>query len=208
VTVKIHAQMAEKMLPDVIQKAREIVLPSGQHVFIQGQQAENFILVTHGCIKVYARSRTGKEVILYRVKEEETCILTTTCLLGHSRYPAEATTECETLAKVIPSNLFAQLLNDAEPFRQFVFEGLSMRLAQVMERFEYLTLESVHQRLTDFLLRRADSEGVVEITHELLAVEIGTVREVVSRHLSAMEKDGSIIARRGRIEILQPQALS
>ena len=196
------------MLPSIVRNAKEVALTEKQHLFIQGQQAENYVFVTHGCVKVYARSRTGKEVVLYRVKEDEMCILTTACLLGNSRYPAEAITESETLIRIIPANLFGQLLNDSEPFRQFVFEGLSMRLAQVMERFEHLVLDSVHQRLADFLLRCADSQGVVETTHELLAVEIGTVREVVSRHLSEMEKDGLLIALRGRIEILQPLALA
>ena len=199
--------MVENMLPRVIQNAKEVALTAMQRVFIQGQKAENYLFVTHGCIKIYARSRNGKEVVFYRVREGEMCILTTACLLGHSRYPAEAITETETLARIIPAHVFGQLLNDSEPFRQFVFEGLSMRLAQVMQRFEHLVLESVHQRLADFLLLCADSQGVVETTHELLAVEIGTVREVVSRHLRAMEKDGLIITRRGRIEILQPLAL-
>ena len=200
--------MAENMLPGVIENANKVALQTGQRVFTQGQTAENYLFVTRGCVKVSARSREGKEVVLYRVKEGEMCILTTACLLGHTRYPAEAVTESETIAKTIPARRFNELLHESEPFRQFVFEGLSMRLAQVMERFEHLVLESVHRRLADFLLRSADSQGLVETTHEQLAMEIGTVREVVSRHLSDMEKAGLVGTLRGRIEILQPLTLA
>jgi CRP/FNR family transcriptional regulator len=200
--------MTGSVLPGVIENATELALQSAQRLFTQGQTPENYLVVTEGCVKVYARSREGKEVVLYRVHAGEMCILTTACLLGHTRYPAEAMTESDTRARVIPAHLFESLLHESDSFRQFVFEGLSMRLAQVMERFEHLVLESVHRRLADFLLRHANPQGMVETTHELLAMEIGTVREVVSRHLSSMEKDGLVATQRGQIKILRPLALA
>jgi CRP/FNR family transcriptional regulator len=136
------------------------------------------------------------------------CLLTTACLLGHTRYPAEAITELETTARVIPAKDFDRLLNDSYPFRQFVFEGLSQRLAQVTQRFEHIVLESVHHRLADFLLAQADKNGMLKTTHEALALEIGTAREVVSRHLKAMEQKGLIRTERGLVVILQPDALA
>lgn len=200
--------MEKSVLPSVIENASEIALKAAQSVFTQGQTPENYLVVTQGCVKVSARSREGKEVVLYRVQAGEMCILTTACLLGHTKYPAEAITESDTVARIIPAQLFENLLNESVAFRQYVFEGLSMRLAQVMERFEHLVLESVHQRLAAFLLRNADSQGVVESTHEMLATEIGTVREVVSRHLRSMEKDGLVATERGHIKLLQPLVLA
>jgi CRP/FNR family transcriptional regulator len=200
--------MAISMIPEAIQHANEVVLDAGQRVFVQGQTADNYLVVTKGCVKVFARSREGKEVILYRVNQGEMCLLTTACLLGHTKYPAEAITELETTARVIPAKDFDRLLNDSHPFRQFVFEGLSQRLAQVTQRFEHIVLESVHHRLADFLLAQADKNGMLKTTHEALALEIGTAREVVSRHLKGLEQKGLIRTERGLIVILRPNTLA
>jgi len=200
--------MAITIIPAAIQHANEVVLDAGQRVFVQGQTADNYLVVTEGCVKVFARSRAGKEVILYHVNQGEMCFLTTACLLGHTKYPAEAITELETTASVIPAKDFDRLLNDSHPFRQFVFEGLSQRLAQVTQRFEQMVLESVHHRLAEFLLIHADTNGVLETTHEALAMEIGTAREVVSRHLKSMEQKGLIRAERGLVVVLKPDILA
>lgn len=196
------------MLPSFLHESNEIVLQANQTVFSQGQSPENFLFVTEGCIKVFARSSEGKEVVIYRVRGNQICILTTACLLGHTEYQAEAVTEIDTTARVVPARLFEKLLNESEPFRAQVFKGFSWRLTQVLQRFEHMVLESVHQRLASFLLTRSNSQNCVETTHELLAVEIGTAREVVSRHLKSMEQEGLIKTSRGRIELLHPESFA
>jgi len=196
------------MLPTLLQEAHKITIHANQRVFSQGESPENYLVVTEGCIKVFARSPEGKEVVLYRVREGEMCILTAACLLSHTEYQADAVTEGETTARVIPAHLFDKLVNQSEELRHYVFEGFSRRLTQVLLRFEHLMLTSVHQRLVRFLRSRSDPHGNVEITHELLAVEIGTAREVVSRHLKVMEQEGLIKTRRGRIELLHPELLT
>lgn len=195
-------------VPEIVCKSNEVSLEPGHRVFSQGQHAENFLVVTRGSVTVFARSSDGREVVLYRVHEGEMCILTTACLIGHTEYPAEGVTDSETSALVIPASQFEELMNHSQSFREFVFRGLSERLAQVTQRFEHVVLESVQRRLTVFLLARRDADGHVEITHERLAMEIGTAREVVSRHLKAMETRGLVRTRRGRITVLEPLRLS
>ena len=190
-----------------IEDAMETTLQAGQCVFSQGQPANNYLVVTRGSVKVFARSSSGKEVVLYRVRESEMCLLTTACMLSHTSYPAEAITETETVARVIPKPVFEREMKDSEPFRRFVFEGLSARLAQVMFRFEQIVLESIRHRLADYLLCNATEEGLVETTHEALAAEIGSAREVVSRRLDRLARAGALRAERGRITIRDRAAL-
>ena len=194
--------MASEKLPLQIEQAQEIELEQGLCVFSQGQPAKNFLVVTQGCVTVFARSAEGKEVVLYRVHPGELCVLTTACLIGHSRYPAEAVTDSETRARVIPQEAFERFLDESGPFRRFVFAGMSARLAQVTGRFEHLVLDSVRRRLVDHLVRRAQSGPVIETTHERLATEIGTAREVVSRNLKTFEAEGLIRLGRGNITII------
>lgn len=199
--------MLPGILPSLVENSPEISLGAGQQVFNQGQPAENFLVVVSGSVTVFARSSEGREVVLYRVKAGELCILTTACLIGHTKYPAEGITDSETCAHVIPAKAFNEFLEGSAPFRQFVFEGLSSRLAQVTKRFEHMVLESVQKRLATFLLAHSGEGGAIRITHEKLAVEIGTAREVVSRHLKSMESRGLIRLERGQITVLNPSGL-
>jgi CRP/FNR family transcriptional regulator len=194
-------------LPEPLRETAEIVVPAGECVFAQGQRAENYLVVTEGSVKVFARSSEGREVILYRVKAGEMCTLTTSCMLGRTKYPAEAVTETEVRAKIIDAAGFERALDESGPFRQFVFRSLGERLAEIMQRMEQLVLESVHLRLVRCLLSRADASGVAIATHEQLALEVGTAREVVSRHLGIMEGEGLIVTERGQVRLLRLDAL-
>lgn len=192
-----------QQIPDFPENAVSFVdLDANFEVFHFGQQANNFLMVESGEVKVYCRSPGGRDVVLYRVGPGELCVLTTISLLGDYPYRADAITTRKTSATVLPADRFHQMLNESEPFRTFVFNQLSARLADILARMESLMLDRVSVRLGHCLLRKADASGVVNATHEALAEEIGTAREVVSRHLSDMESSGLVKTRRGRIEIL------
>ena len=199
--------MDTSRLPRILREANEIVVPAEQCVFRQGQPADHYLVVTRGVVKVFARSAEGREVVLYRVREGEMCTLTTCCVMSGSRYPAEAVTEGTVHARTVAVRQFEEALNDSAEFRKFVFNGFSNRLANIMERMERLVLESVHSRLARSLLNRADESGAISMTHEELALDIGSAREVVSRHLKSLEHQGLIRTGRGNIRILRPAAL-
>ncbi len=195
-------------LPEPITQAAEISIEAGCRVFAQGQSAENFVVVTQGCITVFARSEDGKEVVLYRVEPGELCILTTACLIGHTPYPADAVTDAATRARVIPLAEFERFLGESEPFRRFVFAGMGERLAQVTRRFEHMVLDSTARRLAAFLYAQSADDPVIAITHDRLATEIGTAREVVSRHLKGLETRALLTLSRGSITVLDRAGLA
>lgn len=200
--------MSINKLPTAVTQAVEIELAVGKCVFTQGQTAENFVVVTEGCVTVFARSDDGKEVVLYRVQPGELCILTTACVIGHTTYPADAVTDVNTKARVIPVGDFQRFMEQSDEFRQFVFAGMGQRLAQVTKRFEHIVLDSIDRRLATFLLNRSETDSVVVMTHEKLASEIGTAREVISRHLKAMENENIVKLSRGEIKITDREALA
>ncbi len=189
-------------IPAILERAPEVSLAAGERVFCQGQKAENYLFVTRGDVRVFARSSEGREVTLYHVDAGEMCTLTTSCMLGKVPYPAEAITESTVTAKVLGAGEFNQALHESTEFRQFVFSSFSTRLATLMRRMEQLVLDSVHDRLSGHLRRKASSSGEVFATHEQLAQEIGSAREVVSRHLKIMENQGLVELHRGRIILL------
>lgn len=173
-------------------------------MFTQGQSCENYIVVTSGIVKVFTRSVEGKELVLYRIKPDEVCVLTTSCLMGRNCYPAEAVTETAVTARVIPFHDFNQQLEQSSEFRQFVLGNFSLRLVELMTKLESIALESVTYRLSDYLFNHAvQVDHRITITHQEIANEIGTAREVVSRHLKSLEQQGVIALHRGQVELIK-----
>lgn len=193
--------------PEELQQAQEITLPEGSVFFHQGDACLQYVIVTAGVVKVFARSASGREMVLYRVKEGDMCVLTTSCLLGNQHYPAEAIVEKTVKAKIIGRDAFKTFLDQSPTFREFVFSRMSARLSDLISVIEQITLEGIDARLSNYLLEQGKA-GVIEATHQDIAMEIGSAREVVSRHLKALEKQGVVQLERGRVKILQAQRLS
>lgn len=185
-----------------------VALDAGTEVFHQGQVAQNFLLVESGEVKVYTHSADGRDVVLYRVRPGELCVLTTISLIGDQPYRADAVVSSPIRAGVLPAPRFHELLDESAEFRRFVFNQLSARLADVLARMESLMLDRVPSRLAQCLLREADENDTVSATHDRLARDIGTAREVVSRHLRQWEKEGLVTTRRGRVDIIDRDRLA
>ena len=196
----------ENVVGRLFDSAQTVALPSGETAFRKGDACKHFILILEGCVRVFLSSAGGREITLYRVTPGDTCALTTSCLVGKEAYPAEAVIEEQVTALMIPDSEFRQALLDSEAFRLFVFRGFSGRLCAIVSHMEAITLTTIDQRLVELLLA-GDSALLVNITHQALATEIGTAREVVSRKLRQFETDGLIRSSRGRIEILDREKL-
>jgi len=190
----------------ITQAVREISLPANTIAFRQGDTCANYLLVIEGSIKVLARGESGREIVLYRVQRGGSCVLTTSCLLSHSHYPAEGITETPVRALAIPAESFHQGLAKSEDFRRFVFEAYGQRLAEVIALVEEISFGQINQRLARYLLQHA-SENTLAITHQGLATELGSAREVISRQLKDFEQRGWIEQQRGQIILRNPAGL-
>ncbi len=185
--------------------ARLVSLPGGQRVFHAGSPCNQYLMLLEGSVRVQLLTTGGREVLLYRVRPGGTCILTTSCLLGGNHYPAEGITEKPVKAFAIPEAGFQQALNDSAFFRRFVFCDFSERLGRVIARIEELVSGDIDQRLIKTLL--GGESATISKTHQQLALDVGTAREVVSRHLQQYQSQGWIRLSRGRIQILDTSAL-
>ena len=194
-------------IAELLAHAQSVTIPASEFVFHSGTPCQNFLLVLDGVVRVQLTSASGREVTLYRISPGETCILTTSCLLSSDRYPAEAITETEVTAYAMPMSKFQSTLNSSEKFRQFVFDSFSRRLTSVIERIEAVTFTSIDTRLAILLLESHESGKDTTATHQELSVELGTAREVVSRHLKRFEASGWITLARGRISVIDAPAL-
>ncbi len=181
--------------------ARRAELPPGAVVFRAGDPCHSYIFVVSGAVRVQEVSESGREIVLYRVGAGETCVLTTACLMAREDYAAEGVTESALRAVLVPADCFRRLLDRSAAFRDFVFATFARRLADLMLLVEEVVFRQIDARLAQCLLDRAGPDGVVRLTHQELAVELGTAREVVSRQLKAFEREGRVRLERGRIAI-------
>ena len=191
----------------LLDEAREVSLPAQTTVFRQGDRCRHYLLVLEGGVKVLTRAPNGREIVLYRLGAGDSCVLTTSCLFGNTRYPAEGITETAVIALTIPADLFQRALQESAAFREFVFRSFSAHLASVISLVEEVAFGRLDSRLARQLLDRCDLQLVVSTTHQALATELGSAREVISRLLKELEVQGSLELQRGSIRILDRAAL-
>ena len=188
--------------------SRLVRVPSGSVVFGPGLAPENMLLLLSGTVRVQQVSDTGREMILYRVSSGESCVLTTACLLAQENYLAEGVAETDVEAVAIPRATFDYLLAQSAGFRTFVFSGYSERITELFRVINEVAFFRIDIRLARKLCDLVDAAGPARITHQELATELGTAREVVSRQLQEFKRRGWIETSRGRIALLDREALA
>lgn len=184
-------------------EARTLSVPGGTVLFDEHQACQGFPFILAGGIRVFKPHANGRELPLYRVLPGESCIITSGCLLGHTDYNARGVTEVDTTLLMLPRALFDQLL-DQPAFRNFVFHIFSERIADLMQLVEEVAFHKLDQRLAGLLLGKGKR---VHATHQQLADELGSVREIVSRLLKGFAAQELVKLGREQIEILDPAGL-
>lgn len=189
------------------QNVVRITLPAGKFICMQGDLCGQVPLLMSGSVRVYKTSDTGREITLYRIEPGESCILTASCILSRAPFPAFAVSEEPVQAAVIPSATFAEWVNRYGAWREFVFSLLSKRFASVIEVVEEVAFRRLDSRVAAYLLEALDPKNEVKITHEKIALDLGSSREVISRLLREFEREGLVRRSRGRILIQQIERL-
>ena len=201
-------QHAEAQLErDFKQTAFFARIPAGRDVFVEGDRVDSIALLISGVVRVYKIGETGREITLYRFGLGQSCILTANAILSQRSFPAIATVEQEAEAVMIPAGDFRDWVRRHDLWREFVFDLLSQRLASVMAIVEEVAFGRMDRRVAALLLNRAQLQNPLRITHQEIAAELGSSREVISRLLEDLAGAGLIRAGRGTIEILDDEKL-
>ena len=194
-------QLASLLRPEAL-----LQLPENTELFAEHQPCRGFPLVLEGSIRVIKQSANGRELMLYRVKPGGSCIISSSCLLGKTQYNARGITETAIKLLVLPLPLFSTLITENTAFRDFVFHLFSERISNLMELVEEVAFTRLDQRLAKQLISRSDN--VLNITHQQLANELGSVREIVSRLLKGFAAQGLVGLSREQIQILNREKLT
>ena len=183
-------------------------LPGGGVAYRQGWECPNYVMCLEGGTRAFKTSPAGRELLLYRVSPGSTCVFTTQCLLAGGTFPAESVAEAPTRFAALSAATFHELMGASSEFRRFVLDDYATLLTSILSLVDEVAFSSLDQRLAQTLLAQADQAGVVAKTHQQLAADVGSVREVISRQLSEWERAGWIRTARGSIQIVDRAALA
>ena len=184
--------------------AKQLTFPRGTVIFDENQPCQGFPLVLSGCLRVFKSSANGRELQLYRVVPGQSCILTSSCLLGHNPYQARGIAEAPLEIVMLPAALFHSLLAKYDAFRSYVFQLFTERLTDLMELVTAVAFQKLDQRLAALL---TDGPNPLFATHQVIADELGSAREMVSRLLKGFAEQGWVKLGREQITITDLAAI-
>jgi CRP/FNR family transcriptional regulator len=184
-------------------------VPPNTPVFQVGESCAHFFIVFEGTAKVFAMDRQGHEIVLYRVWPGDLCVVTLATLMQNKTFPANGVTESRVRAARLSLDAFYTAFSGSAGFRRYVLDHLCSRLYQTIRHVQEVAFERLDIRLANLLYRRFLQENSerLEITHNQLAMELGTSREVASRMLKSLERQRFLRLRRGFIELSDGYAL-
>lgn len=193
-----------------LRSAKVCNFPAGTPLMQHGDPCESFILLTRGTARVFHAGEGGRELLLFRVRAGELCVLTLSDLTSARAYSANAVAEEPVNLVIIPADKFRDALARSEGFRTYVLSSLAQRLCDLMALVEQVAFQRLDLRLACLLgqLFGQRNTASLRITHQELANELGTSREVTSRLLKEFENMNCIRLKRGEIELLSSDTLS
>ena len=195
------ARAPVELVDRILHAANPVRFQGGSFLYSEGDACEGIGLFLSGQVRVYKLSESGREITLYEIYPGETCILNAACILSGGDYPAIAQALSDGEVLLLPAHLFRSLVDDFGEVRAFLFSLFSDRLSMVMELVEEVAFGRMDERLSDYLLEKSE-DGFLATTHQVIANDLGTSREVVSRLLKDFEGKGRVKLSRNRIEIL------
>lgn len=184
------------------QEVSKISAPAGSIICQLGEQCKHLILLRKGLVRVYRPGDDGRAITLYHVGMGESCILTASCLLNSQTFPAIAEIEQDAEGLVIPTVQMLLWLKTEPLWQQYIFALLSQRMSGLISLVDALAFRNLDVRLATWLREHSVNTQKIRVTHQNLAEELASSREVISRLLKEFEREGLIKLGRGEIYIL------
>ena len=198
-------RLSPRLLARIQSELQPVGAADGHEFFSVGDSCQALPLLASGTVRVLTPLPSGRTVPLYKLGPGEFCVLSVSCLLGDVLYPAAGRAAGTVVGAALPKALFRTLVDDDAAFRNEVFSVFASRLCSLLTLIEEMARTRLDERLADLLVSRGP---VIRATHQELADELGTAREVVSRILEHFEDHGLVRLRRARVDILDGRHLA
>ncbi len=168
-----------------------------------GKACSGLVAVVNGQLRAFIQSANGKQVTLYRLYNYDVCVMSASCLIKNMQFDIHLTAQSDTTVLIIPTATI-ELINPVNPlFRQFTLDLLAQRFSDVMWTMEQIAFSPMPARIARFIFDTANqNDGLIaNLTHDAIAKELGSAREVITRILKYLQSEGIIQMYRGKIRI-------
>ncbi|MEJ8817583.1 Crp/Fnr family transcriptional regulator [Lacibacter sp. H407] len=210
-TQQVHDDLLRKSYPlfedqlvDEIEEQGEFkTFPANEILMRKGQYIRSTMLVLNGLIKIYREDDDGNEFLMYYLKPGEACALSLVCAAKHEASPIMAKTVVETEVMMVPVDTMSEWMSKFKSWYQFVIETYRNRFDELLVTLDNVAFRSMDERLEFYLKRAKDAQQttLLNISHQEIAQELNTSREVISRLLKKMEQKGLVGLHRNAIEL-------
>ncbi|ADR34451.1 transcriptional regulator, Crp/Fnr family [Sulfuricurvum kujiense DSM 16994] len=203
-----HYRFFQSLEPESLEKvrseAKKVSLGVGTFLYYQGDVNQGILFLTKGCVKVFLHAEDiGKgEITLYYITPGEQCLVNTLSTVSQTPATATAIVDESIEGWLVPAETIRWLIDNSPAYRNFKISFCAERLSQIMHLVEELRFKRMDQRLLNWLF--VQGRDTILTTHEQIAQILGTSREVISRILKNLEKEGIISLGRGSIKIIEP----
>lgn len=192
------------LLQELAETGQHRVVPTGTYLIRPGEFIRSVPVILHGSIKIMRPDAEGREALLYYLGGLDSCALSLSCCMSSRRSEITAIAEEETELIAIPVEKVDDWMGQYSSWKQFVFQTYHKRFDDLLKTIDEVIFHRLDERLLTYLQKKTRSCQCQEllVTHEEIARELATSREVVSRLLKQLEKSGQIKLMRNRIAML------
>jgi CRP/FNR family transcriptional regulator len=202
---KHYGQLFEpKLLAEIDQTGIFKEVPKGSALMDIGQYVKGMPLLISGVIKVLRQDKDGDELLLYFLEKGDTCAMTMSCCMGHTKSEIRAIAETDTTLIMVPVQKMEEWTSRYKTWRKFVFESYHNRLMEVLETIDSIAFYNMDERLLKYLKEKVKvtQSNSIQNTHQQIAYDLNTSRVVVSRLLKKLEKMNVVELSRNSIKVI------
>lgn len=190
----------ETLIEDILSCAKHATAPGNQVLKKEGDKLTDFVLLLSGSKRVFKVSDSGREITLYEMGAGDICVLNVSCILSNSKLPANAESLSDVEMLLISDHDFMRLMTEHAEMQSFVFSRFSQSLTNIMSLISEISFAKMDQRLAEYLIEKSEN-NILKTAHRYIANDLGTSREVVSRLLKDLERQGLVKLSRNHIEL-------
>ncbi len=194
----------EKELKDELDAIEHMYFKAGEELIRVNSYIKVIPLLVTGLIGVYRMDEEGREILLYYIKPGETCIMSFLAGINNNTIKLRAVIEEDCELIIIPVDKVIQWVKKYPEWVDYIFKLYNKRFEDLLEVVNAIAFQKMDERIFQNLQKKSEmsEKKEISITHQQLADEIGTTREVVSRLLKKMERDGLLSLGRNKIVLM------
>lgn len=202
--MKALSHLNQNLVKDILEVSQKQSFPKGTEILREGQFVKVIPIVLEGLIKVFTRYEE-KELLLYYIKPDESCVMSFSAGLKNEPSKVFAICEEDTEALLLPTRLMPQWIQDFPDMNQLFFQQFNARYGDLLDTINHLLFQKMDKRLYDYLLEKVEltQKNPLKISHRLIAQELGTAREVISRVMKKLESEGKVQQQGNSIKIIE-----